>query len=111
MAGTHEDAMLLMKIVNWASSIGLADAGRVIFNQDFDKDSADAMEPPIQTVLVVGETLGTFVKNDLLNRELVNDLYWIQGMWDRVGPAAQRAREQAGEARLYENFEALAAGA
>jgi hypothetical protein len=29
-------------------------------------------------------------------------------MWDRVGPAAQRARERLGADALYENFEALA---
>lgn len=29
-------------------------------------------------------------------------------MWGRVGPAAIRNREQLGEPRLYENFEALA---
>jgi len=28
----------------------------------------------------------------------------------RVGPAAKRQREKLGEPRLYENFEALAAG-
>jgi hypothetical protein len=29
-------------------------------------------------------------------------------MWDRVGPAAVRARDRLGSDALYENFEALA---
>jgi hypothetical protein len=53
------------------------------------------------------ETVGTLVKNNLLDRELVNDWLWVEGLWDRVGPAAVKVREKAGEPRLYENFEAL----
>jgi hypothetical protein len=50
------------------------------------------------------------VKNDLLNRDLVYDWLWVAGAWERVGPAAKRAREKAGVPNLYENFEALAVG-
>jgi hypothetical protein len=53
------------------------------------------------------ETIGTLVKNDLLDRDLVLDWLWVAGAWERVGPAARRAREQFSPA-LYENFEALA---
>jgi hypothetical protein len=56
----------------------------------------------------MGETVGTFVKQNLLSSELVHDLLWVDGLWARVGPAALQAREHAGEPRLYENFEALA---
>ena len=66
--------------------------------------------PAVQTVLGFTETLVTRVKHDLLNRDLVYDWLWIRGMWDRVGPAALRAREKAGVPQLYENFEALAQG-
>jgi hypothetical protein len=54
--------------------------------------------------------VATLVKNDLLSRDLVYDWLWVAGTWDRVGPAALRAREAAGVAVLYENFEALATG-
>jgi hypothetical protein len=40
----------------------------------------------------------------------VYDWLWVAGVWERVGPAAKRAREKAGVAQLYENFEALAEG-
>jgi hypothetical protein len=61
-------------------------------------------------VLGFYETVATLVKNDLLDRELVYDWLWVAGPWDRVGPAAIRARESAGAPNLYENFEALASG-
>ena len=48
------------------------------------------------------------MKHETLDRDLVLDWLWVGGMWDRVGPAAQRARERLGADALYENFEALA---
>jgi hypothetical protein len=48
------------------------------------------------------------VKNDLLDRGLVLDWLWAVGLWERLGPAARRARERYGSDALYENFEALA---
>jgi hypothetical protein len=62
----------------------------------------------VRTILVYGETIGTLVKNDLLDRGLVLDWLWVQGLWERVGPAARRARDRLGAEALYENFEALA---
>jgi len=38
----------------------------------------------------------------------VLDWLWVQGLRQRVGPPAKRAREQLGSDALYENFEALA---
>jgi hypothetical protein len=49
------------------------------------------------------------VKNGFFDRELVNDWLWLPGVWERVGPAARRARDKLGAANLYENIEALAA--
>jgi hypothetical protein len=49
------------------------------------------------------------VKHDVLNRELLLDIFWADGVWPRVSRHALAAREQAGDARLYEHFEALVA--
>jgi hypothetical protein len=89
---------------------GLADAAGKVFSDDFDPETAELSDPAVRIVLGFNETVGTLVKNDLLNRELVYDWLWVAGTWERVGPAALRARESAGVAVLYENFEALAAG-
>jgi hypothetical protein len=58
--------------------------------------------------LFFGETVGALVKHGVLNRDLLLDVFWVDGIWAKVGPSALRAREIAGEARLYENFESLA---
>ena len=109
MAGKREDAALIVELAKWGSMIGLPEAGRTIYSDDFDRESAEALDPHVQTILVFHETVGTLVKNDLLDRDLVLDWLWMAGSWDRVGPAAERARKQTGAPNLYENFEMLAA--
>lgn len=110
MAGTREDAALIVELAKWGSMIDLPAASRVIFADDFDPESADALDEPVQTVLVFHETVGTLVKNELLDRDLVHDWLWVSGAWARVAPAALEAREAAGAPELWENFEALAQG-
>jgi hypothetical protein len=54
------------------------------------------------------ETIGTFVKQGLLNEGLVHDLYWIAGVWRASEKVCKGLRKEAGEPRLFENFELLA---
>jgi hypothetical protein len=110
MAGTHDDAVLVIELAKWGAMSGLAEAVGKIFADDFDPDTAELSDPSVRIVLGFNETVGTLVKNNLLNRDLVYDWLWVAGSWDRVGPAALRARERAGVPYLYENFEALASG-
>lgn len=110
MAGTHEDAVLVVELAKLGAMNGLAEAVGKIFADGFDPDAAELSDPSVRIVLGWNETVATLVKNDLLSRDLVYDWLWVAGTWDRVGPAALRAREAAGVAVLYENFEALAAG-
>jgi hypothetical protein len=110
MAGTHDDAVLVIEIAKWGAMSGLGDALGSIFADDFDPDAAAIGDPPVRTVLNFFETVATLVKNDLLDRELVYDWLWVAGPWDRVGPAAMRFRESAGVPALYENFERMASG-
>jgi hypothetical protein len=110
MAGTHEDAVLVVELAKFGAMIELGDAAGKIFADDFDPETADLGDPAVRTVLGFNETVATLVKNGLLDRDLVLDWLWVAGTWDRVGPAAKRAREQSGSSVLYENFEALASG-
>jgi hypothetical protein len=110
MAGSREDANMIVELAKWGAMIDLPAASRKIFADDFDPDAAHPLDEEVQTLLVFYETIGTFVKNDLLDRDLVYDWIWVTGAWDRVGPAALRAREQSGAPELFENFEALAQG-
>jgi hypothetical protein len=108
MAGTKEDAAMVIELAKWGAMIELGPAIGALFEDGFDTETAAVNDEPVRTVLTFGETIGTLVKNELLDRELVQDWLWVAGMWDKVGPAAARARESLGEPRLYENFEALA---
>jgi hypothetical protein len=109
-APTREDAQLMMQILQYGAALGMQVAVQRVMGDDFDPETADAADSHVGTILNISETVGTFVKLDLLSAELVHELFWVQGMWARVGPAALRSREKHGEPRLYENFEALAAG-
>jgi hypothetical protein len=110
MAGTREDATLIVELAKWGAAIDLGAAARAVWADDFDSDAAEMTDRPVQTLLTFYETIGTLVKNGLLDRDLVYDWLWVAGVWSRVGPAAARAREEAGVPQLFENFEALAAG-
>jgi hypothetical protein len=110
MAGTHDDAMLLVELAKWGSMIGLNDASRAVFADEFDPNAVESHDPSVQTMLMFGETIGTLVKNGLLNRDLVYDWLWVAGGWERVGPAAKRVRAKLGVPQMFENYEALAAG-
>jgi hypothetical protein len=104
---THEDAMLMMQFLRWGTELGLEDALKTIFSDDFDPQQEFTASPEVGKILTFGEALGTMVKQGLLNRGLVVDLLWVEGIWARVEPHARKAREHADEPRLYENFEAL----
>jgi hypothetical protein len=110
MPGTREDATLIVELAKWGAMIGLTEASRKIYADDFDAEIANALDPEVQAVLTWHETIGTLVKNHLLDRDLVYDWLWVAGSWDRVGPAALKARELAGVPELFANFEELAEG-
>jgi hypothetical protein len=107
-APTREDAALLVQIMQLMTAVDSDNEMDQIWEDDFDPQTADPRSKAVRYACFQFETIGTFVKHDLLSRELVEDLVWIQGVWDRVGPAALKMRDKAGEPRLYENFEALA---
>ncbi len=105
----REDATLMVQLAQWGTSLGLQDATRTVFADDFDPEAATERDEAVSTLLVFGETIGTLTKNGLLDTDLVLDWLWVSGLWSRVGPAAVRARERLGVPQMYENFEALAA--
>jgi hypothetical protein len=106
---TVSDAQLMIQIAQWGTSLGVEEAMPQLFADDFDPDTANAMDnPAVRKMLMFGESIATLTKHDLLSTKLVNDWLWIEGMWSRVGPAALKHRARFNEPRLYENFEALA---
>ena|SRR5579862_2562196 len=107
---TREDASLLLQVLRWGAESGLDESMRAIFAPTFDPAANPMDDPHVGRVLAYCETVGTLVKHGLLDRELVVDLIWVEGLWARVGRAGLAIREAANEPRLYENFEALVVG-
>jgi hypothetical protein len=110
MPATYDDANLVMQIVRWGSEMGLTEAVMAVFDDTFEPETASPDDPSVQKILNFGEVVATLVNQDVLDRGLVLDMWWIGGLWSRVAPAARRMRERLGEPRLSENFEKLAAG-
>ncbi len=107
---TREDAALFMQILQWHSDAGGMEASIAMMSPDFNAEAARVADREVFVMLMTGETIGTFVKQGVLDKGLVYDL-WAPGlMWDRVGPAALRQRAEFGVPALWENFEALANG-
>ena len=106
---TREDAQLMLQLAQWGTALGIEDAMPEIFSDSFDPQLAEPMQSPaVRKLLVYCESIGTLTKHGLLSVQLVHDWLWIDGLWERLGPAALKLRERHGEPRLYENFEALA---
>jgi len=110
MSATHDDAMLMVELAKWGSMSGVNEAAREIISDEFDPEAARANDPNVHKVLMFGETIGTLVKNGLLDRQLVYDWLWVEGSWARAGPAEKRERAKLGVSQLSENYEALAEG-
>jgi hypothetical protein len=99
----------MLQLAQWGTALGIEEAMPQVFSDSFDPQTADAMaDPAVRKLLAYCESIGTLTKHGLLNRQLVEDWLWIDGLWARLGPSALKLREQYGEPRLYENFEALA---
>jgi hypothetical protein len=108
---TRDDALLMVQLARWGTELGIEGAIAQILSDDFDPNDADVLtDPPVRSILMYGESIGTLTKNNLLSNELVQDWIWVNGLWARVGPAARKQRDKYGEPKLWENFEALAKG-
>lgn len=116
----HADAQLLVQLAELGQSMRV-DRGQALlwkhrenegltyeqFEATYAIDSDEAVA--IINVMKWYETVGTLVKQGLLDRGLVLDWLWVAGIWDMCRPIAMGQRERLGQAGIWENFEALAA--
>jgi hypothetical protein len=116
---TQADAQLLVSLMNGPTALRAHDGLDLLFVYDdpptweqFDGDHPRGTEGARAVNALLGqfETIGTFVKQNLLDRGLVYDLYWVAGVWQRCQAIALHYRDVSGVPELYENFEALAVG-
>ncbi len=87
--------------------MGLDVAMKDIFSPGFNAADGSSSSESVRKVLTFGEAVGTLVKHNVLDWDLISDLYWFDGMWRLVEAHARHARQDSGEPRLYEHFESL----
>jgi hypothetical protein len=104
----HEDALIVIQLSRWSTEMGLDDAMKEIFADGFDDKNGASDNDSVRTVLHFGETVASLVKHNVLDWDLLSDLFDISGMWNVCKPRAESERNRHGEPRLYEHFEALA---
>jgi len=111
MPATYDDAALAVQLARWGTELGLEDAGWAIFAEGFDPATSSLDDAPVRKLLSFGEVVATLVKQGVFDRGLALDLWWVEGIWARLGPAAERERDRLGDPRIFENIEALARSA
>jgi len=114
---TYQDADIMLKMARLGIDMNLGELTGWLFGDQFIPDFAEFTEkyPPdseefnkVRTILMWYETLGTLYKQELFNGELLFDWVTVKPFWERLKGFALGQREQSGNPRLYENFEALA---
>ncbi len=116
-APTYEDANVMLQLSRWAAQVGLEDASTFIWSDNFEEDYEafkkkypwGSQEQMYATrVCTVFETMAALWVNGLLNQKLISDWSAVDMVWDRIKNYALGVREQTGNPKIYEHFEALA---
>ena len=117
-APTHEDAMVMLKLMELANTPDMDKAGRLIWSDDTVLDFKAFKEKyPISSeqygqvtgYLAWFETLATLWKQHLFNETLLYDWIMVRPIWTRLERLVAGIRQDRGMPRYCENFEALAA--
>jgi hypothetical protein len=107
----------MLQLAQWWATSGQNEAMNWMWSDQFIADYAEFVKkyPPgsegfANASKICGwlETVGTLYKHELFNEELLFDWLTISLVWDRIKGFALGVREQSGEPRMYENFEAMA---
>jgi hypothetical protein len=116
-APTYEDANIMLQLSRLGAEQGNSRAARFIWSDKFIEEFADFNEkfPPgtkeyQYATRICGwyETVGALWVNGLINEKLLSDWLAVGLVWQRVKGFALGVREEVGEPKIYEHFEALA---
>lgn len=114
---TYQDAALMLQLAQWQAALGAQDAMNWLWSDQFVPDYAEFVkkypvgsEGQLKAAKVCGffETLGTLYKHGLFNEDLLFDWLAISMVWNRIKGYALGIRQEVGNPRMYENFEAMA---
>lgn len=112
---THQDATVMLGLIQAGSAFGVNDALGIIWADDFPKTASEFRDkyptgsPASNAVfgaMRYFETIATLVRNHLFNEDLAYDWLAITPVWERVKPIAEDTRSA--NPALWENFEWIA---
>ena len=114
---TYQDAKLMLQFAQWGAASDLNGALNWLWSDQFIPDYAEFQKKyprGSEGSLLAGkicsfyETLGTLYKHGLFNEDLLFDWQAVSMVWDRIKGFALGVRQEVGDPRLWENFEAMA---
>jgi hypothetical protein len=114
---TQQDAQVMLQLATWYTESQVGEAVNWARSDEFVADYAEfASRFPngsegrllVNRILGYFETVGTLWKNRLINEALLFDWLWVPASWDLVKGIALGMRDEAANAGLWENFEAMA---
>jgi len=114
---TYQDADIMLKMAQLGVDMNLGELTGWLYSDEFDPDYAEFSKKyapdsdqanKIRTLLIWYETLGTLYKHELFNGELLFDWVLVKAPWERLKSFALAQRQESGNPRIFENFEALA---
>lgn len=79
-----------------------------VFRQTYERGSNSTQEQGVTRMIGYFETIGTLLRNNLINEDLVYDWLAVDMVWNRVKGYVLGHRRESGNARMYENFEYMA---
>ena len=116
-APTYEDANIMLQLARWGAELGNNKATRFIWGDKFIQEYDEFIKKYpmgskefsyVSQVCGWYESLAALWVNDLLNEKLIDDWVLVSSIWERVKGFAFGLREQIGDVRIFEHFEALA---
>jgi hypothetical protein len=115
---TYRDATLMLQLAQWQATLNVGEALNWMWSDQFVVDFEEFVKKYpwgseesgwAAKICGVFETLGSLYKHGLFNEDLLFDWLAVSAVWERIKGYALGVRQGAGNPRLYENFEALAA--
>ena len=115
---TYRDATLMLQLAQWQATLNVQEALNWLWSDQYVADFEEFVKKypwgseesgRAGKICGVFETLGTLYKHGLFNEDLLFDWLAVSAIWDKIKGYALGVRQLAGNPRLYENFEALAA--
>lgn len=113
----YEDAMMLLAILNAPVGDQARNGMELLWTYGEPPSLKEFVEDhkvgslgyeQVMALLTVGERLGTFVKNEVLNERLTLDLVGVHAVWERCSRLAEDLRLQRDNPKQFENLEWLA---